>query len=233
MTSPPRKNIAEKIATTLRAAIVKGRFQPGDALPSERELAEKYEVNRSSVREAMKRLEAWGLVKIRHGGATRVADLLLDAGLGLVPALIESGGELGQSILRDLHEVRGLLLGWGAAQAAQKADAASMARLEELCRQLSEPKAKAAHLQQLDYDFFHELMLISGNQLLTLLSRVVRDVYFQSAERFLPLYRADVFDPRHHRRAVAAIRARDARAASEAMQDHAASALRLLEERRS
>lgn len=231
MTSTPRKNVAEKIAGALRSAIVKGRFQPGDPLPSERELAEKYAVNRSSVREAMKRLEAWGLVKIRHGGATRVADLLLDAGLGLVPALIESGGEMGRSILRDLHEVRGLLLGWGAAQAAKKADPASMARLDELARQLAEPRTKPAQLQQLDYDFFHELMLISGNQLLSLLSRVVRDVYFQSAERILPLYRADVFDPRHHRRAVAAIRARDAAAAAEAMQAHAASALALLEDR--
>lgn len=233
MTPAPRKNVAEKIATTLRAAILKGRMQPGDALPSERELAEKYDVNRSSVREAMKRLEAWGLVKIRQGGATRVADLLLDTGLGLVPSLVEAGGELGQAIMRDLHEVRGLLLGWGAEQAARKADAASMARLDELVRQLADPKAKPAQLQQLDYDFFHELMLISGNQLLTLLSRVVRDVYFQSAERYLPLYRPDVFDPRHHRRAVVAIRAREAQAASDAMRAHAATGLRLLEERRS
>lgn len=233
MTQAPRKNIAEKIATTLRAAIVKGRLQPGDALPSERELAEKYDVNRSSVREAMKRLEAWGLVKIRQGGATRVADLLLDAGLGLVPALVEGGGELGVSIMRDIHEVRGLLFGWGAEQAARKADAASMARLEELVRQLSDTKLKPTQLQQLDYDFFHELMLISGNQLLTLLSRLVRDIYFQSAAKYLPLYRPDVFDPRHHKRAVAAIRARDSQGASDAMRSHAATGLRLLEEKRS
>lgn len=233
MPTAPRKNLADQLATRLRTAIVKGELQPGDALPSERELAERYDLNRSSVREAMKRLEAWGLVKIRQGGATRVADLLLDAGLGLIPSLVEAGGELGLSIMRDLHEVRGLLYGWGAEQAARKADAASMARLEELARQLADPKAKAAALQQLDYDFFHELMLISGNQLLTLLSRVVRDVYFQNAARFLPLYRADVFDPRHHKRAVAAIRTRDALAASSAMREHAATGLRLLQETRS
>ncbi len=225
-------NVADKLASTLRTAIVKGRLKPGDAIPSERVLAEKYAVNRSSVREAMKRLEAWGLVKIRQGGATRVADLLLDPGLGIVPALMEAGGEQGRAIMRDLHEVRGLLLAWGAEQAALKADAASMARLGDLARQLSDPKLKPGSAQRIDYDFFHELMLISGNQLLTLLSRVVREVYFQNAERFLPLYRADVFDPRHHRRAVAAIRVRDAKAASKAMRDHAATGLRTLEEAR-
>jgi DNA-binding GntR family transcriptional regulator len=60
---------------------------------------------------------------------------------------------------------------------------------------------------------------------LTLLSRVVRDVYFKHGERFLPMYRAGVFDPQHHRRAVAAIRARDPVTAAAEMRAHALSAL--------
>ncbi len=226
--APPRRNIAEKIAHTLRASIVKGRLQPGEALPSERVLAEKYDVNRSSVREAMKRLEAWGLVTIRQGGATRVAEVLLDAGMSLVPELLKAGGKLGLGVLHDLHEVRGLLLGWSAEQAALKADAASVARLDTLARAMSEPRQKAAALQALDCDFFEQLVLISGNQLLLLFSRVVRDLYFRAPERFLPMYRADVFDAGHHRRAVAAIRAKDGRAAGDAMRAHAACALSLL-----
>lgn len=228
MTTTPRRNIAERIARTLRASIVKGRLQPGEALPSERELAAKYEVNRSSVREAMKRLEGWGLVTIRHGGATRVADGLLDAGLSLVPELLEAGGELGEGILRDLHELRGLLLGWSAEQAAQKADGASIARLEALARALAEPRQKPAALQALDYDFFEQLVLIAGNQLLVLFTKLVRDIYFRAPERFLPLYRPEVFDPGLHRACVAAIRARDVKAAGEAMRAHAATALSLL-----
>ena len=227
--APARRNLAERIARTLRASIVKGRLQPGEALPSERVLAEKYDVNRSSIREAMKRLEAWGLVTIRHGGATRVTEALLDSGLSLVPELLEAGGELGLTILHDLHELRGLLLGWSAEQAALKADAASVARLEQLVRSLTEPRLKPAALQALDYDFFEQLVLISGNQLLLLFSKIVRDIYFRAPERFLPLYRAGVFDAEHHRRAVAAIRAKDQRAAGEAMRAHAASAMALLE----
>jgi GntR family transcriptional regulator, transcriptional repressor for pyruvate dehydrogenase complex len=226
--TPPRQNIAEKIARTLRASIVKGRLQPGAALPSERVLAEKYDVNRSSVREAMKRLEAWGLVTIRQGGATRVADQILDAGMSLLPELLEAGGELGLGVLHDLHELRGLLLGWSAEQAALKADASSVARLDVLARSLSEPRQKTAALQALDYDFFEQLVQISGNQLLALFTKVVRDIYFRAPERYLPLYRPDVFDPGHHRRAVAAIRAKDGRAAGDAMRAHAASALSLL-----
>jgi DNA-binding FadR family transcriptional regulator len=142
---------------------------------------------------------------------------------------LEAGGELGLGVLHDLHELRGLLLGWSAEQAALKADAASIARLDTIARALGEPRQKATALQALDYDFFEQLVLISGNQLLLLFSRVVRDIYFRAPERFLPMYRADVFDAGHHSRAVAAIRAKDQRAAGDAMRAHAGSAMALLE----
>ena len=155
------ERIADRIAQKLRAAIVGGRLRPGDALPSERELASQYDVNRSSIREAMGRLETWGLVKIRHGGATRVSDFLMSAGLDLLPHLIELGGKVDPAILEDLHGIRGMLLGWCAEVAARKADASDVERLEALVAQLSDPKARPAVLQVLDYDFYQELVRIS------------------------------------------------------------------------
>src|SRR5205814_23916 len=131
-----------------KAAIMKGRFRPGDALPSERELAEKYEVNRSSVREAVKRLQGWGLVQVRHGGATRVRDFLLGAGLEMLPTLVEVG-KVEPGILRELHEIRGMLLGWCAERAAVLADGEGVERLSALVEQMEEPKAKPAALQVL------------------------------------------------------------------------------------
>lgn len=225
-----RQKVAERIAGTLRRAIVEGRFRPGDALPSERDLADKYDVNRSSIREAMKRLEGWGLVKIRHGGATRVSDFFLSAGLELVPYLIEVGAKVDPAILRDLHEIRAMLLGWCAEQAALKADPASIARLDELSRRIDDDRSGPAALQELDYDFFQELVAITGNRLLALFSNVVREVYLKGKERFAPMYSREVFESEHHRRAVDAIRARDAAAAGAAMRAHAATALTTLED---
>jgi fatty acid metabolism transcriptional regulator FadR len=227
----PRKGVAERIARTLRSSIVKGRFRPGDALPSERELAEKYDVNRSSIREALKRLEAWGLVQIRQGGATRVTDFLLSAGLELLPHLMEAGSAVDPTILSDLHEIRAMLLGWCAEQAAEKADAASMARLDELVRKMVEAKGKPHALQELDYDFFQELITISGNRVMGLFSNVVRDVYLKGREHFVSLYAKGVFDPLHHKKTVEAIRERDPLAAAAAMRAHARSALESLEAR--
>jgi GntR family transcriptional repressor for pyruvate dehydrogenase complex len=221
--------VAEKIADSLKAAIMKGRFRPGDALPSERELAEKYEVNRSSVREAVKRLQGWGLVQVRHGGATKVRDFILGAGLEMLPSLVEVG-QVEPGILRELHEIRGMLLGWCAERAAVLADADGVARLAELASAMEDPKAKPQALQVLDYDFFEALVGLTGNRLLAVFAKLVRDVYLRAPERFLPLYKRGVFDPSLHKKAVRAIRAKDSRGAGDAMRAHAATALRTVEE---
>ena len=58
-----------EIAETLIHEILTGRYQPGDRLPSERDLAARFQANRGSVREAVKKLEQIGLVNVQPGGA--------------------------------------------------------------------------------------------------------------------------------------------------------------------
>lgn len=218
----PRQGVADRLADTLRAAIVKGRLQPGEALPSERDLAERYDVNRSSVREAVKRLDAWGLVHVRHGGATRVRDFLLSAGIDLLPHLVEASGNVDPDVLNDLHDVRAMLLGYCAEEAARRADPASVARLDEIVRKMA--GARPTVQQELDYEFFQQLVAITGNRVLALFANVIRDVYMAGRERFLPLYDPSRFTLDHHIATVAAIRARDPLAAGDAMRTFARSA---------
>jgi GntR family transcriptional regulator, transcriptional repressor for pyruvate dehydrogenase complex len=74
---------AEGIAETLRAQILSGKYAAGERLPSEREIAQRTGANRSSVREALKKLEQLGMISIRRGGGARVVPLE-DAGLGVL-----------------------------------------------------------------------------------------------------------------------------------------------------
>ena len=68
---PTRRRIHEDVAEQLRDSIFAGRFAPGQRLPAERELAAEFQVNRTSVREAIKVLERWllglgGQMKVTH-----------------------------------------------------------------------------------------------------------------------------------------------------------------------
>ena len=84
---PVRRRIHESVAEQLRDAILDGRFKPGDKLPPERELAEEFQVNRTSVREAIKVLDGLtqhhrlGLVHITHyPGEAASADRVVQLG---------------------------------------------------------------------------------------------------------------------------------------------------------
>src|SRR5690349_24616687 len=101
----PRQSVSDHVFGRLRDAVVRGRYTPGDALPSERELAATFEVNRHAVREALRRLQQLGLVKVSQGGATRVLDWRVHAGLDLA---MSSGDVLPVgTLVRDMMEMRG------------------------------------------------------------------------------------------------------------------------------
>lgn len=75
-----QSRIAVEIVSQLKAAILTGRFKPGERMPSERELTEQFRVSRVVVREALRELEIKGLVKILQGqtGGAYVTDLSFD-----------------------------------------------------------------------------------------------------------------------------------------------------------
>ena len=219
-----RLKIAEQVAGTLRDAILGGDFNPGDTLPSERDLATEFQVNRSSVREAIHRLEAWGLVEVRQGGGTRVRDFLASAGLQLLPWLLAPGGALDPKMLTDLLELRVALLGWTAARAAERRSDADLAVLEECLARLE--AAPSPRLRgDADWDFFEVQVGMSGNSVLALLANAMRLVYEQNPGLFAMVYSVPDYDTSVHRRALAAIVAGEPSSAASAMEDHGRSVL--------
>ena len=65
---------ADVIMDQIERLILEGKVRPGQKLPSERSLAEEFDVSRPTVREAVQKLEARGLIQRRHGGGTFVAE---------------------------------------------------------------------------------------------------------------------------------------------------------------
>jgi len=102
--APARRRLHEDVAEQLRDAIFDGRFQPGEKLQPERELAEQFQVNRTSIREAIKVLEGQGLVSVRHGDGVTVQPLV-DATLDSLGPMIFHRGRLDLSLLGELNEV--------------------------------------------------------------------------------------------------------------------------------
>ncbi len=88
---------ARWLAADLRSRLLKGEWERGGRLPSENELAASYQVSRVTVRTALKALEGQGLVDIRHGAGTFVADfgVAIRAGLQELGSMTDTIRELG------------------------------------------------------------------------------------------------------------------------------------------
>jgi GntR family transcriptional repressor for pyruvate dehydrogenase complex len=101
-----RRSVPEDVFEQIVAEVLSGDMQPGEALPSERRLAEVLGVSRPAVREALKRLTEAGLVEVRQGDATTVRDFRRHAGLDLLPRLLIRAGEVDVSVVRSILETR-------------------------------------------------------------------------------------------------------------------------------
>jgi GntR family transcriptional repressor for pyruvate dehydrogenase complex len=101
-----RRSVSEDVFEQIVAEVLNGDMQPGEALPSERRLAEVLGVSRPAIREAIKRLTETGLVEVRHGDATTVRDFRRHAGLDLLPRLLIRAGEVDVTVVRSILETR-------------------------------------------------------------------------------------------------------------------------------
>ena len=96
----------EAIAAELRDDISTGRFAPGERLPNETLLAQRFGVNRHTLRQAVQALAQEGFVKVLHGSGTYVRELVLDYALQRRTRLSENLAEAGERARRELlgHE---------------------------------------------------------------------------------------------------------------------------------
>ena len=231
-----KKRIGERVAVALRESILRGEFLPGDSLPSERDLAARFQVNRASIREALTRLETLGLLQIRHGGATRVRDFLTTAGLQLLPFLVAPGGVPDLPLLKDLLDLRVALLGWTARRAAQRLQdapdlklAGSFKKLQSLVKKMEQARSQPQKLKILDFDFFQTMVHMTQNRVLILVVNAIRQVYLSQPELFDHLYQPGIFDTTRHRATLRALDAGDKKKAAKAMEAYGKIAFDLLQ----
>jgi GntR family transcriptional regulator, transcriptional repressor for pyruvate dehydrogenase complex len=130
-----RSSVVDAVATRLQNEILAGRIAAGSRLPSERELSLALGVNRLTLRAALARLEAQGLVIPRHGAGTMVASWRERAGLDALPTLIGSlvpWEPAWRELLDSMLELRRVLASEGLALAAARHTADDVERMRAL-----------------------------------------------------------------------------------------------------
>jgi DNA-binding FadR family transcriptional regulator len=195
------------------ALIHERQLVPGASMPTEPQLMDLLGASRNSVREAVRALQALGIVEIRHGHGTFVGHASLDV---LTPSLafrVRSGPAGGVRALHDLVAVRELL---------------ETGLIGDVARDISEPRLAAldalvtAMARDKEADrAFHSLLYEScDNELVLQLIGLFWDVYHDVEPVVGPTEDRAEDVVANHRRIVRALRTRDAAGAQEAMRRH-------------
>jgi GntR family transcriptional repressor for pyruvate dehydrogenase complex len=131
---PHASKIASTIFLDLRRQILSGELNPGERLPGERELAQKYDTNRNTLREAVRRLEQSRLVTVRHGQGVTITDFRRTGTMELLPAFLESSGDPSEvfHILEDILPARLMVLEFASRLAVERATKSDIERLRDI-----------------------------------------------------------------------------------------------------
>lgn len=160
---------SQRIAAELRDEILRGRFRSGERLPSERDLAERFGVNRGSVREALKKLEQLGLTDIQPGGA-RVTPIE-EASLDVIEHLLQLEDPPNPMLVDQVLEVFSGLFGITVRLGTERANDEQREAILAAIEQLANPAL--GHVDH--FERFHRLgdlfLEAAGNMVLKLVRR--------------------------------------------------------------
>jgi GntR family transcriptional repressor for pyruvate dehydrogenase complex len=208
--------IYQEIVRQVKGMIAEGRLKSGDQLPPERDLAEKFVVSRTSVREALRALESLGLVEIRPGEGTFVREVSIETLIEPLALIMVSQREA----IGELFEARRLLEPTIAALAATRATPEEIHEMERILEQQAKEIATGKTGLAEDAAFHAAIGAAAHNRAITRIAHAVMDLLTQSREESLNTPGRPTRSHEDHRRIVAAIVARDDAGARRAMLDH-------------
>jgi GntR family transcriptional regulator, transcriptional repressor for pyruvate dehydrogenase complex len=199
-------SVSGRVYEHLRAGILAGEYE---SLPSERHLAEDLGASRHAVREALKRLQQAGLIRISQGGATRVRDWRRHGGLELLLELDELPA--GLEIERAILEMRASVGADAARRCAARANAVVRAELEARAEMLAAEVELDA--RNAIYEAFWDLIIDGADNLAYRLALNTLVSGQQALDLDARLIAAELDDPGAIRALAAAIAGADADAA--------------------
>jgi GntR family transcriptional regulator, transcriptional repressor for pyruvate dehydrogenase complex len=203
------------VVSQIRGAILADHFRPGDRLPTERELARQFEVSRVTVRDALRVLEAGGLIEVRMGG--QGGPYVARPDVGRLSESIGNHMHLTGCTFQELAEARLALETTAARLAAERARPEDLAAMETAIVEPSGAEVAAAA----SLDFHAAMVRASHNRALWVMFSAMRRLIRQ-AFGALHARQPDMAGSAHHthRLLYDAIAAGDGERAQRLMRDH-------------
>ncbi len=219
-----KMRLYEEVAEQIKQSIFDGQFQPGDRLPSERELCQIFNVGRPAVREALRTLSVMGLVDVqtgRRGSTVKNYDIneYVEAMRQQLVWLIR----VEEKTIVDLWEFRRFIELGIAQLAARNATQEDLRRLDHFLKRMVTVSGDVKAYFPIGLEFHKELALCTRNKIFFLIWELISDLilkgYVPHLEEIFPDGPAKVIDA--NKVLLKAIKSKDSRTIERAVEFHA------------
>ncbi|RMG57412.1 MAG: FadR family transcriptional regulator [Deltaproteobacteria bacterium] len=214
------EKVSEKVAKQIMGLIADGVLKVGDRLPSERDLAERMGVSRTSVREALQQLEAKGIIQIVHGGGSIIQNVTAQD----IQKPIELYIEQDKRRVLELAELRAVMEAWAAREAAKNRTEQEVETIREYLEEMEKDLLRGVINYKADFRYHLEIASATHNGIyLHIIDNIYNLIYYS-----IKIHRETVFTGKeaqekildHHRKIFRGIKNGDPDEAESAMREH-------------
>jgi GntR family transcriptional repressor for pyruvate dehydrogenase complex len=196
--------------------ILEAAFPPGEPLPAERDLAERFGVSRGAIRDALRMLEMIGLIETRHGQGTFPQELNVDRLVAPLTAVMAYRPDMRDELM-DVRRMFEPAVARAAAMRATEEDFADLQRVLEAQR----AKLRSGQSPIAEDSSFHALLArATQNRVVVSIMAILNDLLADSRKMALSQKGRPEQSLRGHEAVIDALRRRDPDAAAQAMDKH-------------
>ncbi len=215
-----RRKLSDEVLERLKRLITEGELQPGDDMPSERELMVRFEVGRPAIREAMQALASMGLVAISHGERAKVLKLSARSIIKQVDATAKMMLASSKDSLEHLKNARIFFERGMVREAAEKASPEDVERLREIVSRQRAALGDAEAFISADMLLHTQIAVISRNPIYIAFSEAMLSWLKEYHTEMLIWTGKESTTLAEHEEIIGCIATHDAEAAEKAMIQH-------------
>jgi GntR family transcriptional repressor for pyruvate dehydrogenase complex len=227
-----KANLSDIVIEKIKAAIRNGDLKPGDRIPSHDELCKRWGISRTTIREALNKLESVGILTKYQGRGTYINDITPENMISSA----DFGTLLDRSGVLQLLEARKLVETAIVGLSAQRRTEAELVALGELLEELEQANRENNHVHysKADHEFHLYISKISKNQFLEVMMRNISEPLAIQQMEVISLKQDDQVriseeSQQFHRKIFAAIQEGDTEKARQSMELHLESIERFMQ----
>ena len=208
--------LSDQVAHQILRLIISKELKPGDRLPSLDDLCDSLGVSRTSVREGLKLLNAWGVIEIKRGIGTFVTDSLVN----MLQVPLKISAERGEQMVLKLHQVREALEPSIAGIAAREASKKQLRKIEFALDRMTNTPENSEDFILYDLEFHSSIAEATGNKLFLIIIYPIINLLQDTLKLAIKPSGARERAQKYHHEIFAQIKARNSTGAQQEMQEH-------------